>query len=202
MSEKPIIFSTDMAKAILNSRKTVTRRLDGLNYINEDSWAWECHGKSKEKDGVYFEFFSSILGDGCNIKPRYQKGDILWVKETWRNSAESKFKQITSNIMYKADMQPFEWCLYKWKSSMFMPKKIARIWLEVLDVRPERLQEITETDSIREGALKGYGRYAVNAYDFNYKDGFCKLWDSLNAKRGYPWESNPWVWRIEFTRKA
>jgi hypothetical protein len=93
-----------------------------------------------------------------------------------------------------------------WKSSRFMPKKYARIWLEVLDVRAVRLQEISISDCVAEG-IERYGD--DNWVDYSGDRAFTRiprysfstLWDSLNAKRGYSWDSNPWVWRYKFDRK-
>ena len=84
----------------------------------------------------------------------------------------------------------------KWQSAIFMPKSIARIWLEITEVRAEKLQEITRAECAIEGIDT---TFALNAYPLNYQQvAFKNLWDSLNAKRGYSWESNPWVWVLGF----
>ena len=96
----------------------------------------------------------------------------------------------------------------KWRSPLFMPKWASRIWLEIVSVRPERLQEITEEDCLKEGLEKrGFDGSALFQIDgfaddicfVGYDLAFKQLWDSLNPK--HPWRSNPWVWRIEFKLK-
>ena len=167
MKERPIIMSTSMVSAILEGRKTMTRRV--------------CQGQ-RELSNVY-----DFQLDRC---PYGVPGDRLWVRETWRNSSHYDG---TPCVCYKADNMcqcgkpakvgvdaPY----VTWRPSIHMYKSWARIWLEIIAVRVERLQEITETDAMAEG-LQGY---------------FRAYWDSLNAKRGYPWESNPWVWVISFKR--
>jgi len=160
------------------------------------------------------------------VKPKYQVCDLLWVKEGWRCTGGGSER----NIIYKADGDTAmsfcgiddgresilhvpedywaEWdrLVYKtrksceWRSPLFMPKWAVRTWLEVISVRPERLQDITEEDCIREGIeLDDNDIIAAHAKGkLPALYAFIKLWDSINAKRGYSWDSNPWVWRIEF----
>ena len=154
MTEKSIIFSSESVKAILGGRKTQTRRVGRLKYINEESGLWEFQGISKESDGWWFEFYSSAFGEGRNIKPRYQVGDRLWVRET---------------------------------------TKAVRIWLEVINVRVKRLQDINVKDITAEGINDGLNNRCPKIARNNFK----ALWDSINGKK-YPWDSNPWVWVIKF----
>lgn len=86
----------------------------------------------------------------------------------------------------------------RWRPSIHMPRWAPRITLEVLDVRVERLQEITSADAIREGVRPHANTQTIDCETRDPRDDFRDLWDSINAKRGHPWESNPWVWRIEF----
>jgi hypothetical protein len=186
---KPILFNTEMVQAILDGRKTVTRRKidrDITNFcdveVDETLLDYQnCHG----------DFINPI--DLC----RYRKGDILWVRETWSehqeyyNNSAKVFAE--PHYIYKADGVYAN----KWRPSIHMPKEAARIFLKVTDVRVERLQDITEEDAITEGMSKTLvdGVVFISA-----KGNFHVLWDSLNIKRGYGWEDNPWVWVIEFER--
>ena len=104
------------------------------------------------------------------------------------------FRGPIGGYVYRADNDPqFEGC--RWKPSIHMPKWAARIWLEVTGVRVERVQDISEEDAIAEGIPRGAVQYCGHAIRL-----FRDLWDSINAKRGYPWEVNPWVWVVEFKR--
>lgn len=185
MSEqsKPILFSTPMVQAILDGRKTMTRRVikfpEGLTGSHQVGEA----GNPKNPLGLMWV---------CGIKrPKYQPGDILWVRETWR-VLECKY-------VYRADDEsPEGWHLNVWRPSIFMPREAARIFLRVTDVRVERLKEITEADAKKEGTRHTY--YNPHVTEFSYKAGFAGLWDSINVKRGYGWETNPWVFVYKFER--
>jgi hypothetical protein len=179
MKEKPIIFSTPMVKAILESRKTMTRRVVKSQLTDDNGFVlmkgfWV--NPKKDTDRCF---------DG--ISP-YCVGDRLWVRETWQEDTVTK----DGGYFYKAD--PDGCLLRSWKPSLFMPRKAARIFLEVKSVRVERIQDITEEDAKAEGVTKTDYRI------LDYKTTFVILWDTLNKKRGYQWESNPWVWVIEFRR--
>lgn len=229
MKELPILFSTNMVKAILDGRKTVTRRVikEVPNFYHL-TWNegpkkgqprhimdWPLSGISK-REGVYRLEVQTDVDDNSStkLKPRYQVGDLLYVRERIDNGLQA------CNFYYHADKKgvgteiykrlcDYGWTLKKVIPNIHMPKWAARLWLEVLDVRAERLQEITVKDAESEGLsscvvdpyprgcfLGAKGNYAKNYSD--EIDMFMDLWDSLNAKRGYPWESNPWVWRYEF----
>jgi hypothetical protein len=145
---------------------------------------------------------------GACIKHRapYKVGDILWVRETWADTKDSP-----GNIHYKAsateaDLEWLKDCGIKWKSPLFMPRVEARLFLKVTDVRAERLQDITEEDAEAEGLYNTHGfiRSPDNSYaDYPHtaKEAFVRLWDTLNAKRGYGWDANSWVWVYEFERE-
>ena len=199
---KPIIFSTPMVQAILAGRKTQTRRIV----------------KPQPSSGIRKSVFvKSGLedGHGREIKQRYKPSDILWVRETFcevpyeHNHVSIKGGYITiPKYAYKADSERDYTGI--WKPSIHMPREAARIFLRVTSVRVERLQEITAEDVIREGIeYSDSGPYhwhvldtKLNAWiNFHFHDeAFKHLWDSLNAKRGYGWDTNPWVWVIEFER--
>jgi len=175
MREKPILFSTEMVRAILEDRKTQTRRV-----IKPQP------GDHPDDDG----YMSSIL----NRCP-YQVGDILWVRETWAKDISG----CPGGISYRADhidpkgdgpANPM-----KWKPSIHMPKEAARLFLVVKDVRVERLQDITEEDAKMEGAYPAGEDWEYNCY----RDGFITLWNGINGKK-YPWEASPWVWVYSLER--
>ena len=151
---KPILFSTEMVQAILEGRKTQTRRLHGLDEIKKNPNDWTFYYFSKDDKRTFAHFrkqednkIKSIFGTSP-----YQIGDILWVRETFFNCSSFKeyplFSEIKGNFCYKTN--DFIGC-HKWKPSIYMPKKAARIFLEVTNVRVERLQDISEEDVIAEG---------------------------------------------------
>lgn len=191
MKEKPILFSTPMVKAILEGKKTQTRRV-----INpQPNW---CNGKPENR-GDHFIYWSPISasdgGDvdftGEMVKSKYQKGDILWVRETFQKIERNRF-------IYKAD--PIIWG-GKWKPSIFMPKEAARIFLEVINVRAERLWDISEFDARKEGVEELHEWHEDGTPDeHSFIDSFVVLWDKINGKK-HPWATNPWVWVNEFKKK-
>jgi hypothetical protein len=191
---KPILFNTEMVQAILDGRKTVTRRKidrDITNFCDVDT------------DGTLLDYQNC---DGDFINPidlcRYKVGDILYVRETWSIHECVKCQagipalggECKCEYVYRASYGATD---FRWKPSIHMPKEAARIFLKVTDVRVERLQDITEEDAIAEGMSKTLvdGVIFISA-----KGNFHVLWDSLNIKRGYGWEDNPWVWVIKFER--
>ena len=198
--EKPISFTAAMIKACREGRKTVTRRV--IKIENPGFY----RDATLLTDGAY-RFNGYGTADFKFLKPRYNVGDLLWVKETWAYYPDE------NHVIYKAregielEQQGIDLrgC---WKSSRFMFKKFARTWLEVVSVRPERVQDITAEDTIREGIeiSTAHGEPAYYLYDerLHYtpdpRESFQTLWDSVNDKRGYSWESNPFVWRIEFKK--
>lgn len=192
MRELPILFSTDMVKAILDGRKTMTRRI--------------IKPKTLEK------FINLIWNPNENLcfSP-YQPGDRLWVQETWKidsllrerpdypmaidfKAVQSGYSQAEVMCNFAPDrFEKFKKFYQKpgWQSPYFMPKEAARIWLEVTDVRVERLNEITEEDAIKEG-LQNY--YGSNAPYMTNISRFIDLWDSIYQNQGHGWEVNDWVW--------
>ena len=174
MKIKPILFSTPMVQAILEGRKTQTRRVvkDKLLQNNKD--------QSDEE-------FPLVTMRKC---PYGQIGDVLWVRETWQNSANNVYYH------FKADFtDPGK----GWKPSIFMPKDAARIWLKITDVRVERLNDISAEDAQKEGITWNQGEEWEAKYGNAYTYKFKMLWDSINGEK-QPWKSNPWVWVIEFER--
>lgn len=222
MSEKPILFSTSMVRAILDGRKTMTRRV--VKPQPDEKYSY-CHGictsSTDNKNVGCIGFGPSEVLVKQFIKPPWQPGDLLYVQETWKISSFSD-KTHALAIRFKAGgakeawfdsaerYEKFKKFYFKkgWQSPYFMPKAAARIWLTVTDVRVERLQEIAEEDARAEGIktlFEHESRYdgtIHSAITVNHMLQFRELWDSLNAKRGYDWVSNPWVWVISFERRT
>jgi hypothetical protein len=207
MRELPILFSTDMVRAILDGIKTQTRRIIKSHIV--DRFVLDSSGKllGSYKEGDVDSY--PTIDDAP-----YQPGDILYVRETWRcvkyDSTDGdlsygvEFKDGTRKYFEFDDNERFHQFgkfAFKdgWQPSMFMPKEAARIWLEVTDVRVERLQEITEKDAIKEGVRVGIGGMPY----FSCQDAFPALWDSTIKNQDLPlygWDSNCWVWIYEFKR--
>ena len=197
MAIKPILFNTEMVRAILDGRKTCTRRLIKPQPDKKHIYPLGFVTDSTEKKEVgCFGFAANEYGGSIQyVKPpyRYAPGDILYVRETW--------KKAPNGYYYYEDWQRNDIAdVTKWKPSIHMPKEAARIWLKVTDVRVERSQEIT-IDGIRN---EGISSMAVHAGDMEIAlKEWKNLWNSTikkNRPDSYGWDANPWVWVIEFER--
>lgn len=194
MAIKPILFNTEMVRAILDGRKTCTRRVIELPE-NMDGVPVGKSGDSSNPLGFMYP--------GGIKRPPYQPGDILYVRETWCALPVNEAGHMRGHSIYyyraDGDLRPEGW-RGKWRPSIHMPKEAARIWLKVTNVRVERLQEIT-IDGIRNG---GISSMAVHAGDMEIAlKEWKNLWNSTIKKTdldSYGWEANPWVWVIEFER--
>lgn len=211
MAIKPILFNTEMVRAILDGRKTCTRRLVKPQPDEKHTYPLGFVTDSTEKKKVgRFGFGIDEYGGSIQYeKPPYQPGDILYVRETWCKGYLMNAKE---RYYYKADDNDF---LCTWHPSTNMPKQAARIWLRVMDVRVERLQEITEKQACMEGTepwdevcYENNGWHPTfsdpdSGGDPNMIDGFHKLWNSTIKKSDidrYGWDANPYVWVISFER--
>ncbi|WP_312432747.1 ASCH domain-containing protein [Lacrimispora sp.] len=187
MSVKPILFNTDMVQAILDGRKRVTRRV-----VKPQPEAIYVHGKQRDiinRNEIAFKVMNRG-GKDCYMIPPYQPGDILYVRETWQCINPYSDKEYVYRASCDAD---FASDIGKWIPSIHMPKEAARIWLKVIDVRVERLQDITD----EQAELEGTHDYSSTA------NGFFYIWDSTIKKANldrYGWDADPWVWVIEFER--
>lgn len=204
IKEIPMLFSTPMVQATLDDRKTNTRRLRALNFINEKPDRYKFHGIDDNGCALFEDLQPEITPWISAIKCPYGKlGDLLWVRETHIETPGGKFH-------YKADI-PIEkdlnrkgyidtghsWA--KWKPSIHMQKRGARIWLRVTDVRVERLNEISEHDAIAEGwpgNVCVLGDSYCNCAGYNPISWYEMLWESINGPGS--WALNPWVWVIKF----
>ena len=204
---KPIFFNTEMVRAIMDGRKTVTRRVvkpqpEGINdiiYTSNGSWY--------------------ISPDDCEqgetpVKPPYNPGDYLYVRETWSPMYPDKKSDDVVGYMYRADEgmsvseydrrypngKDYQWPGI-WKPSIHMPKEAIRIFLRVTGVRVERLSDMDYMDAIYEGIEPQLGKDGYPEY--NPMIDFIDLWDSTippKERDKYGWDANPWVWVIEFER--
>lgn len=177
MKERPIIMTAESVRAILDGRMTMTRRVV----------------KPQPSDIRRSPFVPSGIEDnhGYEIKLAYGiPGDRLWVRETWAYIG----KEPETDTVYKADGCWSDKPDWKWQSPRFMPRWASRLTLEVLNIRVERVQEISEEDAIAEGMEF----IPVKQATWSNRQSYSLLWDTLHAKRGYPWVSNPYVWVIDF----
>ena len=223
---KPILFNTDMVRAILEGRKTVTRRL----VKPQPGFFFDHGGKTHDPDNPEHIAFVAFTKDGDQeiYVPPYQPGDVLYVRETWRVQAAHRF-EADARIEFRAggpmttiqfsgrcsdsherpsyDDFISKWGVSgKWHPSLHMPKEAARLFLRVTEVRPERLQDITPDDCEREGAIT-INNPLIYADEATYNKitvgEMRRLWNSTIKRDDFPaygWPANPWVWVIEFER--
>lgn len=222
MAIKPILFNTDMVRAIMDGRKNCTRRIVKPQPDEKHTYPLGFVTDSTEKKEVgCFEFGINEYGGSIQYaKPQYQPGDILYVRETWGYPISLNSDK---QYVFRADKiaeSGFKNDSHIWHPSIHMPKKAARIWLNVTNVRVERLQDITETQTEEEGFLftppclhqtgenycdiDGPCGSKIKYCDMSAGELFGKvLWDSTIKKSDidiYGWDANPWVWVIEFER--
>lgn len=224
ITERPILYQTEMVKAILEGRKTQTRRTKGLEkYLNDslilvgkvNELKMKCVCKMHKDGGVTL------------TRPSYgQPGDLLWVRETWAKP-QNLFPPKSVKYIFKANYDKS--IGVKWKPSIHMPKSAARIWLMIEDITVERLKDISEENAIAEGIESKFSGIFQEMRYRDYFDGkrrekvfnlypnlkkqtgfgsmpwpdwrdpvtsFCSLWMSINGKDS--WSKNPWVWVIKF----
>lgn len=208
MPIKPILFNTEMVRAILDGRKTCTRRIckdanectvPDMDFYNADRRTYAVHNFVDKEHAEQL----STAERTCPICT----GDILYVRETWKEAPKGYY--------YYEDWQKDDIAdVTKWKPSIHMPKEAARIWLKVIDVRVERLQDITYNGALREGsegircdhvALGVHG--CTDCMNTGWIEPpqveFMQIWNSTIKKSNldrYGWDANPWVWVIEFER--
>lgn len=239
MKQIPILFSTAMVQALLEGRKTQTRRVmkpqikdcDHSRHIEADwkdkpiQWSEAAFKIGRAYCGCCgngVEYSNDFGGIKC---PYGKPGDVLWVRETFRKYCkvdEYGYTRYDQEVIeFAADNPPMinecdgDGCtMFKkdgtekfipWKPSIFLPKEAARIWLQVMGVKVERLQDITEDDAIAEGGKTHQTELGPSYYDyetgycnglFDAKDSFRTLWKSINGADS--WAANPWVWAISF----
>jgi len=205
MKERPILFNGEMVRAVLDGRKTQTRRVvknkrmefvGGRGCLDDpESWGFEdehgvfhclpARGKAPSRD---------------DINPPYGvPGDRLWVRETWRGGNDT-----LESVFYRADdLLPstpvYQNINVKWKPSIHMPRWASRILLEITDIRVERVQDISAGDANAEGisSINDKGDLITKTY-LDPVGEFKNLWNSISEAKGFGWNMNPWVWVVEF----
>lgn len=236
MKERPILFSGPMVRAILAGTKTQTRR--PVKSMPPQPEA-ECHPKHQQKHPApYFDAYCGQRKTEANPRgmsdewcwwqvddrqclppvrcPYGQPGDRLWVRETWKNcwGNEFEYQGRLADILYRADGEALDAPSNEpWRTSIHMPRWACRLVLEIVSVRVQRVQDISEADALAEGMQKVGNctppNYDAKAYQFwngasvGHKtavDSFRSLWDTLYAAKGHGWDDNPWVWVVEFKR--
>jgi hypothetical protein len=194
-----------MVLAIMDERKTQTRRIIKPQPIS---------GKSYSEDGTLRDWV-----EGLPRCPYGQPGDRLWVREAWRPAYDAELfccveyrvdglrrkpdaVTLTDDQGHRfADSCPDDPQLHMlWHPSIHMPRWASRLTLEVTAVRVERVQDISEADAQAEGVHPIVRPGLHGTEERYYYDAYRQLWDTINAKRGYGWEVNPWVWVVEFRR--
>lgn len=253
--ERPILFSGPMVRAILEDRKTQTRRVVTLKTGRPGSAPreyWEKHADwaSAWADrgfgaGEYLHVPCHSTEDSCcprcdemgwtetshRFRPRIEIGDGLWVRETFcvesnfnlahedeypppwadgrpvKRHQDAEFDDYWEQCHYRATDPPPELAYpdtpdatCRWRPSIFMPRWACRLELRVTAVRVERLQDIGSDDAVAEGVLRTAWPKSEGVP--GPVERFSVLWDSINAKRGYAWATNPWVWAVTFERTA
>lgn len=206
---RPILFSGAMVRALLEGRKTQTRRVLKPQPIKECGDLIRVATNTKTGCPIYeardingkplenaFRVGKHFVSPHAPVK--YAVGDLLWVREAFAYDVEAQWEPQGRGVYYRADPDADEikadndacGIPHDWKPSIFCPRWASRITLEVTDVRLQRLQEISEADAMAEGVEASMVRPAT--------DDFRTLWDSLNDKRGFGWMANPWIVAVTF----
>ena len=201
MSEKPILFNTEMVRAILDGRKTQTRRVVVPHYRDGDA-GYNIITNAATGKFLYIEYYDEYESSTeRRLNPPYIPGDVLYVRETWKQyTTGTAGPGMIDGYLYKADEpQDTSGMMVegRWHPSIHMPKDAARIWLKVTDIRCEQLNDMTEEDAIAEGFPDS------PAGTDSPLERFAVLWDKT-VKRvdrdRFGWYGNPWVWVYEFER--
>lgn len=179
MTDRPIIFGAPMMCALLEGRKTMTRRILKPQPVLHTGW---------EEWGVGIEFGCLRVGRVItNQRVPYAVGDRLWVRETWNTASCAK-----GLVAYRADGEAPDYLKVKWRSPLHMPRRLSRLTLVVTSVKIERLQSISRDDVIAEGAVR-YGHFPSEYFAPHV---FRDLWNSIHGDQA--WQANPWVAAISF----
>ena len=224
---KPIIFNTDMVRAILDGKKTQARRALRLRSkkLREKGWPkqpidiipmpnpqnpngreWVSlmikGDKIEDNRGAVIKCFYGIAGDQLYVRERFA------FHEHYDHLAPSKVPDFAEVQYFATDEETM--LRGKWRPSIYMPEWASRITLEIKDIRVERVQDISNDDAEAEGLSPNcdhkYAEYNACTDCMNTgwagppREDFPQLWDSINLKRGYPWSENCWVWVVEFER--
>jgi len=232
MKERPILFSGAMVRALLDGSKTQTRRAVKLQVQHDDSWVGGLkivHKRVTQALLTFNQLGGKPLGSDAAICPYGQPGDRLWVRETFLDTQGTGIEHrdesgLRHRYAFAADCGPGSYgdqarkdYGLKWKPSIHMPRAASRILLEIVSVRVERLQDISEADAIAEGGrFIDFGKNKFGQQQPGWrcdrlpcspddaldsaKWAYANLWESINGTGS--WDANPWVWVVEFKRVA
>lgn len=207
--EFPMLFSTEMVNATIRGTKTETRRTRGLEIINKNPNDWAFANLSEGYPQAIFNFINRSTGEFQEVKfPYGRRHTHIWIRETWAELDFLAHDQV--GVVFKASEIGQDWSendeAWTWKPSIHMPKKFARIWLQIEQIGVERLKDISKTSAIAEGI-----EVKEDDIQFSYKDylsdeiyyydpinSFQSLWESINGEDS--WTFNPWVWVIKFSK--
>lgn len=219
MCERPIIFNADMVRAVLDGRKTQTRRIVNGVPSSHDFHGWVLSSTSAKDEGkaCWAIGKSPLLNKPIRVRcPFGEVGDRLWVRESfyehghWQGGGydpEESYFVSDKRVLYPADgiQRPSERKredFWRSRPSIHMPRWASRITLEITGVRVERLQDISRSDAIAEGGPQSHPSIDAVSRDYGFPDfsrsWFGQTWWSIYGEES--WQANPWVWVIEFKR--
>jgi hypothetical protein len=201
VTARPILFQADMVRALLDGRKTQTRRVLKRQPV---------HANRHYEHANRFEFWGGDYFDHGELHSAgYEVGDLLWVRETWAHVddvPQPSCQHLLDKVLHRADPGVSPDDATRWRPSIHMPRWASRLTLKVTHVRVERLQAISEADALAEGVteetathVSAGGLTAPIDHASTHRGRFAHLWIRINAKRGFGWGANPWVVAITFT---
>ena len=210
MNSRPLLFTGENIRAIYKNRKTMTRRvirpqpsdggLDCCTAGDGEFSAWQ-------DPGLLLEEHSEDGGPCQRICPYGVTGDLLWVRETWGAWPYAGGGVQLDSVRYRATDNPPEDLhnAWRWRPSIHMPRELSRLTLRIINVRVERVQDITPKDCVAEGIRLVVGDVGKVMIGENMVHGtprplFERLWDSINGPRGFWWKDNYWVWVVEWDK--
>jgi len=195
---KGILFKSDTIQAIVDGRKTQTRRLGGLKEINRTSDIWECLNPTARQ---LVTFYNEGTAFCTRVKPRYQVGETVYIKEAIHrfNVEYASYSLDFAPVMFMQSANRFHWRWARDKlSPRSLPREAARYFIMITDVGVERLQEISWLDCLAEGIQEDRDGFFYRCHYSVPQGAYIELWNSINKQK---WESNPWVWVYSFEPK-
>lgn len=198
MKQTGILFQPEMCRANIEGKKTMTRR------IVKPQPQGNIEGTYADLYNHEPNHWAFWLPDNRMTEPRIWKcpygqiGDRIYQKETFWNDNTKVFYKADDIINWSRNTNPLLNERLKWKSSIFMPKRYARFWAEIVNIKVERVKDINGLDITKEGCPQDVLDKVSEDCGFNKVRWYRDLWNSLNEKRGYGWEKNDWVWVIEY----
>ena len=213
IKERPIIFSGPMVRAILDGHKTQTRRVLKTQPLEilDKARGQRLVSITRKMNGhtTWFGLLKRDPNQGAAFYCAHgEAGDLLFVREAFSAYApegQTGNWRTGENVTYVYRATDEDADISRWYSPIHLPRPASRITLQIKSIRVERLQALSEADAIAEGVRRHDATRVFSTRDSalcypTAREAFANGWDTINAKRGYSWESNPWVWRIEFKK--